>query len=78
MSRRYEARYKDGTAMSRAEADMIMRAVGFTTAMDAEAKIAEGEAKRRARGQITPATMLGLAVRRAQDHADRRTKRTAA
>ncbi|WP_067573638.1 hypothetical protein [Nocardia acidivorans] len=63
---RIPCKFKDGTPVDPEVADMIASAFGFTSAPDMERIIAEGEIKRRKRGIITRATLLGQDV--AQDH----------
>ncbi|WP_280442253.1 hypothetical protein [Nocardia brasiliensis] len=48
---RIPCRYADGTPVPEAEADMIMRALGFSSAREAERIIGDGEQRRRARSE---------------------------
>ncbi|WP_433658081.1 hypothetical protein ACQPW1_39835 [Nocardia sp. CA-128927] len=45
-------RYADGTPVPEVEADMIMRALGFTCAREAERIIGDGERRRRERRDL--------------------------
>ncbi|WP_406234978.1 hypothetical protein [Nocardia sp. NBC_01009] len=54
--------YKDGAPVSVVEADMIMRALGFTSARAAEEIIGAGERRRAARGIVTTASILGRQI----------------